>query len=268
MDDNENYQQRNNRSVDRLKEQTFMKNSSGTPNRQHQDIPRLDFKLRQSHSQGGERNFNPKNSGIYISQNPITHSNKDSQNKKSPNLWYHQQEQKDLERRRQQIFIAGLNEQLKSEKQRRKIDEKYEEMSNVKMQMDQERQIEKEDKDKEEHRLRFEQASRKNDSRINHYLNNYYMSPKEKELRSESTSEHVGSNLNSKRKFKVLKKRKVNHQNDSGVGRAKVQPPHNQDNSYEGDQQHYYHKNDYYPKRSVLSKENQGHSGMYQYEGN
>ena len=32
IDDNENYQQRNNRSVDRLKEQTFMKNSNGTPN--------------------------------------------------------------------------------------------------------------------------------------------------------------------------------------------------------------------------------------------
>jgi Fic family protein len=129
--------------------------------------------------------------------------------KSSGNLWYHQKEQKDVEKQRQKMFLEGLNEQRKLEKQRQKIDKKFEVMTELKIRMDQDKIIKKEDQEKNNFRCRFEQASRTNDMRINHYLSNYYQPTSEKALRSEDASGRTKATEETpKRKIRVMKKKK------------------------------------------------------------
>lgn len=148
-------------------------------------VPLLDFNPRNSRSQGGIRA--PHRS------NPITHSGNQVemfQNmKNSGNLWYHQREEKDEAKRKARIFLDGLNEQRKMEKQRKLIDEKFEAINEIKIQQAKQERILKEDGEREDFRRKFEDASKKNDLRINYYLNHYYAPPEEKELRNNMSSD-------------------------------------------------------------------------------
>jgi hypothetical protein len=75
--------------------------------------------------------------------------------------------------------------------------------------------IAKEDAEREAYQRHFEDASKKNDVRVNYYLNHYYAPPKEKDYRSNMVSEMHKMNSHQKRKIKVLKKRKADFPNDS-----------------------------------------------------
>ena len=147
----------------------------------------LDFNLRQSRSQGGMRSHNSFN-------NPITHSkHNDPVNimKNSGNLWYHQREEKDEAKRKAQVFLDGLNEQRKLEKQRKLIDQKFEALNEYKILQAKNERLAKEDEEREDFRRRFEEASKQNDVRVNHYLSNYYLPPEEKELRNNVSSQRM-----------------------------------------------------------------------------
>lgn len=160
-------------------------------------VPELNLDKRQSRSQGGIRNLFPNN-------NPITHEHEvNQQAQNSGNLWYHQIEAKDLQKRRQQMFLQGLNEQKKLEQQRKKIDDKFEAIVDYKTAIDKNNLIAKEDAEREAFHRHFEDASKKNDDRVNYYLNHYYAPPKEKDLRSNIVSERYKMNINQRRKIKV-----------------------------------------------------------------
>lgn len=100
------------------------------------------------------------------------------------------------------------------EKQRREIDQKFEAMSNYKIEMDKNERIAKEDSEREEFHRRFERASKQNDVRLNHYLNNYYLPPKEKDLRNNVASERAKNGSSRKKKIVVLKKKKSDISHD------------------------------------------------------
>lgn len=183
-------------------------------------VPLLDFNMRQSRSQGGLRGYEQVRGYPQFARkdNPITHADQENLQsfQGSGNLWYHQREQKEADRRRQRVFLEGLNEQRKLEKQRKEIDKKFETLNEYKIQMAKNARIVKEDKEREEYRRRLEEASKRNDMRINHYLSNYYVPPEEKDLRNNVTSDRMKVGSNGRRKIKIMKKRKVgNISNDS-----------------------------------------------------
>ena len=126
----------------------------------------------------------------------------------SGNLWYHQREEKDIAKRRQKILWDALNEQRRLEKQRKEIDKQFETIHNYKLQMAMNEQIAKEDQLREGYRKRLEDASKLNDARLGYYLDNYYLPPEEKDLRT-SNSERMKSGSGNQRKIKMMKKRRV-----------------------------------------------------------
>ena len=153
----------------------------------HNGVPSLD--LRQSRSQNGMR-ADP----VSMMGNPIIHgSDRNSKIQTKNNLWYHQREEKDEAKRKAKMFLDGLNEQRKQEKARKKIDQKFEAINEFKISQAKQERIDKEDIEREGFRRRFEQASKQNDVRVNHYLSNYYLPPEEKELRNNLTSERARS---------------------------------------------------------------------------
>jgi hypothetical protein len=101
------------------------------------------------------------------------------------------------------MFLQGLNEQKKLEQQRKKIDDRFEAIVDYKTAVDKNHLIAKEDAEREAFHRYFEDASKKNDDRVNYYLNNYYAPPKEKDLRSNIISERYKMNNNQRRKIKV-----------------------------------------------------------------
>lgn len=119
--------------------------------------------------------------------------------------------------------------------------------------MDKNARLAKEDEEKEEFRRRFEIASRQNDVRLNYYLNNYYLPPKEKDLRNNVASERMKGNSNRNRKIRMMKKRRADTSHDNIQGANRMDPI-----SHEPDMQNEYNygEDSYYPKKSkVLSKE-------------
>lgn len=169
-----------------------------------------------------------------------------TQQNNDKNLWYHQREERDIAKRRQKMFLEGLNEQRKMERQRKQIDQKFEQMSDFKIAMANGERLAKEDEEKEGFRRRFEDASRQNDIRLNYYLNHYYVPPEEKKLRNNIASER--QKKQSGRKIKVLKKRQVESSNDA---------PRYEDDVYQS----------YHPKKSrVLNREFEGNPVLYEYQ--
>ena len=79
-------------------------------------------------------------------------------------------------------------------------------MSDYKIEIDKNNRLAQEDAEREAYRRIFEEASHQNDIRINHYLNNYYTPPKEKELRNNYSSSKTSATTNKKR-IKIMKKR-------------------------------------------------------------
>ena len=73
-------------------------------------------------------------------------------------------------------------------------------MSDYKIEVDKNSRLLKEDAEREAFRRIFEDASHQNDVRIKHYLNNYYLPPKEKELRNNVSSEKQTINSSQRRK--------------------------------------------------------------------
>lgn len=184
----------------------------------------------------------------------------------SGNLWHHQKEQRDLTKQRQRMFLDALNEQRKVsnfinqshysiqlERQRKEIDQKFEALSDYKIEMDKNARLVKEDEEKEEFRRRFEIASRQNDVRLNYYLNNYYLPPKEKDLRNNVASERMKGNSNRGRKIRMMKKRRADTSHDNVQGAPRLDPI-SHDQSLQNE--YNYGGDNYYPKKSkVLSKE-------------
>ena len=223
-------------------------------------VPLLQFNMRQSRSQGGFRN-------IYPHQNPITHEDDQGKNSENAgNLWYHQLEAKEIAKRRQQMFLQGLNEQRKLEHQRKKIDQRFEQMADVKTEMDKNARLAKEDAEKEAFQRHFEDASRQNDIRVNHYLSNYYKPPKEKDFRNNVTSERQNIMSSShRRKIKIMKKksRKQNDCSQDSMNQSNVNPISHEVNPHHGENEQYG-MNHYYPKKSkVLSKEFEHAPSLY-----
>ncbi|CAI2359955.1 unnamed protein product [Moneuplotes crassus] len=192
--------------------QTLDRNQNELQENTKVKVPVLNIQPR-SQSQGGLGQ-------LYNKSNPIAHFEENSQNlRRSGNLWQHQVEAKELQRRRQQMFLQGLNEQRKQEKQRRLIDQKYESIANEKIEFDKNNKIIKENRDREAFRRIFEEASHQNDLRVNHYLNNYYMPEKEKEIRNNIASTKASSG-SGKRKIRIMKKKYKHPKTIDGVDRT------------------------------------------------
>lgn len=122
-------------------------------------------------------------------------------------MFYHQKEERDLCKHRQKMMLNALNEQQRMNKQRKEIDKQFEILTDYKIQQARSIQIAKEDHEKEEHRRRFEEASKMNDVRLDYYLNNYYLPPEEKNFRTK-VSERLKHSFDPK-KIRVMKKKKM-----------------------------------------------------------
>ena len=123
-------------------------------------------------------------------------------------MWQYQREEKDIAKRRQRMLCDALNEQRRLEKQRKEIDKQFETIHNYKVQLAKSEQMAKEDQNKENYRKRLEDASKLNDVRLGHYLNNYYLPPEEKDLRA-TNSDRLNPGSSSRKKIRMMKKRKV-----------------------------------------------------------
>jgi len=163
-------------------------------------------------------------------------------------LFLHQKEEKNEAKRKAKIFTLGLNEQRKLEKQRKLIDEKFEVLNDMKIQHAKNERIAKEDEERKWFRRRFEDASKINDIRINHYLSNYYLPPEEKELRNIVSSNRIESESSSKRRAGIVLGHNPNQRNDMQI-------------SYDHPENYY----SYHPqKKRMLNKEQENPPGLYE----
>ena len=104
-------------------------------------------------------------------------------------------------------MLHALNEQKRMNKHQKEIDKQFEMLNDYKIEQARSLQIAKEDQEKEEHRRRFEEASKMNDVRLDYYLNNHYLPPEEKNFRTKC-SDRLKNNLDPK-KIRVMKKKKL-----------------------------------------------------------
>jgi hypothetical protein len=82
-------------------------------------------------------------------------------------------------------------------------------MTNYKIQLAEQERLLKEDEEREDHRLKIENAAKRNDIRCSHYLNNYYRPKEERIVRNVLVSEREKAQTqNQKRKMRIFKKRK------------------------------------------------------------